>query len=314
MATKLDQYGKLVDVEENPESYAPIAPHNIGLPSLKFWRPGVRQKDTDPKTGLETLPSSFDFWTKGTRNSSEDTMRRHIEALRAAKELGFKMPDEVYDAKYLAAIALQEGRPDFGANAFNINNDKAIEVYNKLAPRFGQEAATFAAAVYDKGETAKRIKKPFPMVWNGTGTVRDKKGRLAASGENYAARFPMFLKAVDQPKNAPLLGFIDQYLNAKEYTSPLTVTMEQDLDREYGKRRAEAFDTASKKLKDAPLRQLQYTFLGSEGLLGVPKEYDPVKMQEAVVAPDLEKMKKYATPEYKSGGSIENTTHDRKII
>ncbi len=314
MAAKLDQYGKLVKVEEDPESYRPTAPHNANLPNLKFWRPGVRQKDTDPKTGLETLPSSFDFWTKGTRRSSEDLMRRHIEALRAAKEFGFKMPNEIYDAKYLAAMALQEGRPDFGANAFNVNNDKAVEVYNKLAPRFGEEAATFAAAVYDKGETARRIKKPFPMVWNGTGTVRHEDGRLAASGKNYAARFPMFLKAVEQPKNAPLLSFIDQHLNAKEYTAPFTRTMEQNLDAEYRRKRSEAHDAASKKLKDAPLRQLQYTFLGSEGLLGVPKEYDPVKMQEAVVAPDLEKMKKYATPEYKSGGSIENTTHDRKII
>jgi len=308
----LDQYGKLVKVEEDPESYRRNAPHNLGLPSLKFWRPGVRKKDTDPKTGLETMPSSFNFWSG--RKSSEDIMRRHVEALRAAKEFGFSLPKEVMDPKYLAAMALQEGRPDFGANNFNINNDRAIDVYNKLVPRFGDDAATFVAAVYDKGETAARLKKPFPLVWNGTGVLRENDGRLAASGKNYAARFPMFLKAVDQPKNAQLLGFIDKHLNSSEYSTPLTKTMEQDLDTAYRKKRTQAFIDANQKLKDSPLRQLQYTFLGSEGMLGVPREYDPIKMEESIVAPNLEELKKSADPQYKTGGSIENTTHYRKII
>lgn len=301
MPINYDQYKKLVPVKEDSDSYS-----GYGLPNIKYWRPGVREKDTDKKTNLETMPSNFD-------NESR-ILRRHIEALRAAKEFGIKLPKEVMDSKFLTAMLIQEGRSDFGTNEFDINNDKSIEVYNKIAPRFGVDAATFVAAVYDKGETAKRTKKPFSMVWNGTGVVRDQSGKLVASGENYANRFPMFLKAAEHPKNAPLFNFVDQYLNSKEYTSPLTRTIKENLDTEYQNRRLEAYETASNKLKQEPLRQLQYTFFGSEGLFGVPKEYDPAKMKSSIVAPNLEELRKSANPEYKRGGAVENTTHKRKII
>ena len=307
------QYGKLVRVEEDPESYRTTAPNNVGLPNLKFWRPGVHAKDTNPETGLETLPSSFEHRNFVSHKSSEDMMRRHVEALRAAKEFGFNMPKEVMNSKFLAALALKEGRPDFGTNQFNVNNDKAIEVYNKLAPRFGNDAATFAASVYDKGEVASRLKIPFPMAWNGTGVWRYD-GKTIASGENYAKQFPIFLKAAEHPKNAPLVDFINQHLNSDTYTTPLTKTMQDEVNAAYEKRQSEAYNAAKTKLQESPLRQLQYTFLGSEGMFGVPKEYDPEKMRAAVLAPNPDELRKSAAPEYKKGGAIENTTHYRKMI
>lgn len=317
-------------VEDALDTHRPDASYNVGLPDLQFWRPGINPKDTDKKTGLETLPSSFEWLDRrsffrgmtGDRNkpkvmSSADELRRHIEALRAAKEYGIDLPKEVLNPKYLAAMVIKEGRPDLGhsGGAYNTENKQAVEVYNKLAPRFGSSAASFAAAVYDKGQVSRRLNIPFPMAWNGTGTVKSTNGGLWASGKNYAERFPQFIKAAEHPKNAQLVGFIDQYLNGDEYSTPLPKSTQEDINRTYQQRKNQAYDDTKAKMEANPLRQLQYAFLGgSDNLLGVPKEYDPLAAEAAVAAPNYDELRKQLNPTYKAGGSIENTTHSRKII
>jgi hypothetical protein len=317
-------------VREAKETYLPDAPHNVGLPSLTFWRPGLKPEHTDKKTGLETQPSTFEWDERASYGrgmtgdpskpkvkSGADTIRRQVEALRAAREYGFDLPSEVMDPKYLAAMVIKEGRDDIGngGGIFNTNNKQAVSIYNKLAPRFGHEPAAFAASVYDKGQVARRLEIPFPMAWNGTGTVKDEQGKIWASGKSYAERFPQFLKAAEHPKNSQLVNFIDQHLNGKDYSTPLPKAMKDDIESTYGERKRTAYTTTKEKLKAAPLRELQYTFLGgADRMLGVPQEYDPEAMEATVTAPNYEDLRKKIAPTYKTGGSIENTTHDRKLI
>lgn len=306
-----------------PENvYAPDSA-SAGLPSLRWRRP-----DKKSKTGLESLESRFGamriprsqyspgiIGTGDAKRSGEDVARRSIEALRAARELGYKLPKEVYDPQYLAAMLMQEGRADFGAGSGFGHNKEATKLADILAGRFGSEAGAFVGSVYDKSQVAQRTKKPFPMVWNGVGVARNYDGSIAASGKNYAERFPMFYEAAGRPENAELRNFVNEYLTGTEYTSPLLPNTKRQFREEYERRQRETRKQASQKLSSSPLRDLQYTFFGGKDrLLGVPAEYDPVYQESQVKAPDYEKLGKTLRPTYNAGGMIENTTHDRKIL
>jgi hypothetical protein len=302
--------------------YAPDAA-SAGLPSLRWRRP-----DKKSKTGLESLESRFGvkrvprsqyspgvLETSDAKRSGEDVVRRSIEALRAARELGYELPKEIYDPQHLAAMLMQEGRSDFGAGHGFGHNKKATELANILTERFGPEAGVFVGSVYDKSEVARRTKKPFAMVWNGVGVTRNADGSILASGKNYAERFPMFYEAAGRPENAPLRDFVNKYLTGTEYTSPLLPAVKQDMQNDYKMRQNKVWSETNKKLSKSPLRQLQHTFLGgADSRFGVPAEYDPEYQRSQIKPPDFEKLVKDLRPKYKAGGAIENTTHDRKIL
>lgn len=297
----------------------------MGLPTLTWRRP-----DKKSKTGLESLRSKFDSEHEQRaaqyKSTPANELRTRIEALRAAKELGYNMPKEVYDPAFLTALIMKEGRYDIGGSDTGyIRKNKQGDYYTEdnpttrlvdaLKDRFGYSAASFAATVYDKGQTAKRLNLSFPRLWNGTGTVRTDSGQLVASGKNYEENFPFFVNAATHPENKQLYDFVDQHLNGKDYTTPLSESKQRDIDYEYSLRQRKAYNDTKAKLEASPLRQAQYTFLGgSDNLLGVPKEYDPQVARSAVAAPNYDELRKQLAPTYKSGGAIENTTHSRKII
>ena len=338
------QFRKVGDYED-PADYAADAPHNKGLPSLTWRRPGLTPETTDPKTGLETIRSNwYVARTPGWKSNAnpqglrdlandreyiqdksgryqhtpakpEDLVRRRIEALRAAREKGYAIPDEILDPKFLTALIMKEGRADFGGETNYSHNKKAIELYNDLVDRFGWRAAGFAAGVFDKAQTAKRTKLPFPMLWVGADEVRDEKGKLLTSGKNYAERFPLFMQAAQHPENKDLYNFVNSVLTSDTYTTPLPQSTRDKMNDEYAQRKNTAAQGAYKNLRSNDWRQLQYgIFGGSDNLLGVPKEYDPDAMEAGVAAPDYEAMRKQLNPTYKRGGAIENTTRKRKIL
>jgi hypothetical protein len=324
-------------VAEDPESFSKDAPHNVGLPTLRWRRP-----DPKSKTGLESLESNFKrFYVPGgmydiskqegsariselggpglsrVESLPEDRLRRNIEAIRAAKELGYEMPEEVYDPAFLSALMIKEGRSDLGSNAsFTAikHNKKAVNLYKDLAERFGEAPAMTAALMYDKGRVAKRIKKPFPMVWNGIGVLRDEEGNLHASGELYAKSFPRFIEAAKRPENKELFDFVNTYLKGDEYTSPLTKQLKEKLSREHDERGNKAYKDTLDKIKSNKLRSLQYDVFGTLPLVGVPEEYNPVSAREKVQAPDFEKLKRQLVPEYRSGGVVKADPSNRRLI
>ena len=149
--------------------------------------------DRKSKSGVESLPTKFDM----------DTVKQHVAALRDAVKMGFTLPHEMMTPEYLTALALKEGRSDFGANEYNTNNKQAVSLYNTLKQSgYKDEPAQFAAAALDKGQVAERHKVPLPEAWNGLGHTATEDGRV------YAQHFKSFMKAAKHPQNTQLYQFI----------------------------------------------------------------------------------------------------------
>ena len=149
------------------------------------------------KDKMETLPTEFD----------RERVGQFLSALRDGQKYGVPK----VEVKELANIALQEGKHLFGYNDFNQNNKKARDIFYKLLDEgYDDVTAGFAAAVYDKKETAERLNIPFGMAWNGTGKVKGMKGR---TGATYAQELEQKSYGLDSPKNKDFLSFIDSVYN-----------------------------------------------------------------------------------------------------
>lgn len=147
------------------------------------------------KDKLETLPTTFD----------KEILYQHLSVLPAAEKLGVPR----LSTSQLANMFLTEGRADAGYNGWNENNKKAAEIYETLIKQgFKRDQAGFAAAIFDKQQTAKRLGKDFNEVWNGTG-VSD----VGRTGKQHAQRMAKGAYAVNTPKNKELVSYIDSVRN-----------------------------------------------------------------------------------------------------
>ena len=76
--------------------------------TIEAYRHSQSGKNINPKTGLESLPIDFlpdldkKYKTPEVMYGVADQMRRNIEAVRMALDMGYEMPAEVYDPKFLA--------------------------------------------------------------------------------------------------------------------------------------------------------------------------------------------------------------------
>lgn len=155
----------------------------------------ARRVSNKTKDGVETLDTGYD----------KETMSKLLDAYKVAHEkYGVPMltPDQ------LTAMALEEGRSNFGFNDFNEANKQAVNVYKGLIKQgFDPYAAGFPAAVLDKQQVADRLNKPLFEVWNGAGVA----------ARNYNQRVNNALNVVDHPKNEGLKQFIQ---NKTGYVQP----------------------------------------------------------------------------------------------
>ena len=184
------------------------------LPPLDVaWELYGRRFDPKSKNKVETLNTIY----------SRDTVREYIDALREAVNLGYKIPS----ADDLAAIALIEGREDFGYNSksnlelseapedskdvwqTNYKGDPKVQgVYDALKDKYGTAPAGFAALVAEKQRTAERLGVPFSKAWNGMGT-----NKYGQSGDDYATRVELTKKyALSHPSNRVLYQTIKDTL------------------------------------------------------------------------------------------------------
>lgn len=161
---------------------------------VEFFRHNPRNK-FGAKDRLETISSAVD----------RGTMEDFIRAMRAGEKYGVpQLPPE-----YLASMLMKENRSDFGYNAYNENNPKARMIAEMLIKEgFDPTQAGFGAAIYDKMQTANRLKIPFAMAWNGTGV--NKQGQ---TGQQYAQGISSGFEAVMHPRNAPMLNIIKEAYN-----------------------------------------------------------------------------------------------------
>lgn len=127
--------------------------------------------------------------------------------IRIALDQG--MPVEGRD--FYVKKVLLEGREDAGTNGYDYNNPRAKALYEKtLAAGASKTAATYAAAVLDKLEVAKRRNIPFELAWNGTGRVVGKDGVVYADGRRHAERAKLFENVAKDPRNADLVETVNR--------------------------------------------------------------------------------------------------------
>jgi len=187
--------------ELHSAAYKYAAKKGLNLKSPEYYLPEIKEITKDnyiparrvshqTKDGVETLDTGYD----------KETMGRLLDAYKVAhKQFGVPMmhPNQI------TAMALEEGRSNFGFNDFNENNKHAVNVYKALVKQgFDPYAAGFPAAILDKHQVAARLDKPVFEVWNGTGTA----------AKNYNQRVNKALDVVDHPKNQELKQFIQDKL------------------------------------------------------------------------------------------------------
>lgn len=194
---------------------APIGMHPIlkdatSQNPVEFFRYNPRNK-FGAKDRLETISSAVD----------RSTMEDFIRAMRAGEKYGVpQLPPE-----YLASMLMKEGRSDFGYNEFNKNNPKARMIAEMLIQEgFNPDSAGFGAAVFDKMQTAKRLKVPFATAWNGLGV-----NPQGQTGQQYAQGISKGFEAVIHPRNAPMLNIIREAYN---YQPPQAQAQPQGISAE----------------------------------------------------------------------------------
>ncbi len=176
------------DYKKNPDAYIVGYRHNEN-PKLK--------------SPIETVPTYYPV----------AEVKPFLSAYKIAKNK-FGVPD--IGADRLAAMALAEGREDFGYNRFDRNNPKVMELYENLKSMgIPDRAAGFAAAIKEKSDVAQRLKIPFEKAWNGTGT-----SKYGKTGDDYVDRVRKNRKALQHKDNSQIREFMRQNALLEEQDAP----------------------------------------------------------------------------------------------
>lgn len=188
----------------------------------------IRRAD-ERRGGLETLPlAQFDptspidelgYIYSGPQHavnvSKQNAVNERISimyslthTMGAAKKLGLPTipPEE------LAALAMKEGREDFGFNnTFTPRAPADVKFRRMLDASFNlnETQKNFLGLVNYAQRTAKAKGVPFAAVWNGLGV-----SKYGKSGFDYAKSLTAHKTALQQPENRQLLSFIRSAYNA----------------------------------------------------------------------------------------------------
>lgn len=197
-------------------------PENTDKMRVPMFRAGTKEKDTDPKTGLETismrgLPEGegsygSDAMSGGWKQVNKQTnpylpisnAYALVRDMKAAEQLGVaQLPPET-----IAGLVLQEGGAWMGAQGYDKTQPKQVAMYNKLieAGIPNTTASTLTQITY-KQDLANRLKIPFGAAWNGTG-----KNWAGQSGVDYAKNLERQIAAANHEKNKEFMGVLNSAL------------------------------------------------------------------------------------------------------
>jgi len=150
---------------------------------LQAWRGNAR-------TGaIETLPLSF---------NPNVHMTNLLSAYKWARDRKL-LP--VISPETWAALAMVEGREDFGYNGLVLDNRPQQKKFSDAVVQAGMTDYLnlfWIVFLYEKISTAQRLGIPFYRAWNGSSM--------------YQARFDAQEKALQNPKNEPFLNWFKQQL------------------------------------------------------------------------------------------------------
>jgi hypothetical protein len=167
-----------------------------GLPNARRWEPDqslpagwLQAWRGDARTGnIETLPLSF----------NPNGMTKMLSAYKWARDHKL-LPD--ISPETWAALAMVEGREDFGYNGLVLDNRPQQRKFLDQVTQAGMSdylSQYWIVFLHEKLATAQRTGIPFYRVWNGSSI--------------YQARFDAQAKALQHPKNEPFLNWFKQQL------------------------------------------------------------------------------------------------------
>ena len=172
--------GKAEPGPTDARRWAPDQPLPAGW--LQAWR-------GDARTGnIETLPLSF----------NPNGMTKMLSAYKWARDHKL-LPD--ISPETWAALAMVEGREDFGYNGLVLDNRPQQRKFLDQVTQAGMSdylSQYWIVFLHEKLATAQRTGIPFYRVWNGSSI--------------YQARFDAQAKALQHPKNEPFLNWFKQQL------------------------------------------------------------------------------------------------------
>lgn len=191
-------------------------PENTDKMRTPVFRAGTEPKDTDPKTGLETISmrGSPVGTPRETMSGGYGQVNKQtnpylplsnayslVRDMKAAEQLGVAQ----IPPKMLAGIIMQEGSGDMTAHGYDITQPKQVEFYKKLVDHgIPQTNASTLTQLTFKNADAERLKIPFPMAWNGTG-----KNWAGQSGRDYTRNVERQMKAAEHEKNAEFMKLLN---------------------------------------------------------------------------------------------------------
>lgn len=123
-------------------------------------------------------------------------------AAYATKNLGVSS----YALESLPARIAQEGRADAGANKFDHNDKRSVQVYEALQAAGHEYGATYAAAMVGAEKRAAHYKTSTERAYNGLG-----ESQLGRTGQDYAQDMSRMLTAVPaDPRNAQFMDLVNR--------------------------------------------------------------------------------------------------------
>lgn len=160
------------------------------------------------KEGIETLPLKF----------PAKYLKGYLRAYNLAKKHG--APKDL-TAEDLYALAMKEGRFDFGTNKYNTNDPESVAIYQKTYkdliaqgedPAGAAQQAMFPAALYDHHKRSQKLGISFGHSWTGTGTS----AATGISGKTAGEMMNQQYSGWDHPKNKKFIDFIRKYAGISE--------------------------------------------------------------------------------------------------
>jgi hypothetical protein len=209
------------DANFYPRMYARAELGGYDPRTLPKQIPNIAAYRADPtgrfggKDGLETQPTRFNVDSNTSVSGGGSPVDLYAYARELARAGRYGVPQ--LSAQQLAALALKEGRENYGSNGADTRSPANLALAKKLYPHedfkggyglFGPK--DFPVAVAEKMAVSKRLGIPFAEAWNGTG--RNVSG---TSGAQYARNFQAYLQAAQNPKNKPLVDLIQSALDAE---------------------------------------------------------------------------------------------------
>ena len=213
-----------------------VRPKNLPQ-NLPMYRADERRNtvetQSNPDLDIRSLSKNFEDIILGgdPKAQRQNAVSNHIKQLYAyARTAGaakaLNLP--TVSPELLGALALKEGRSDFGFNEFLASAPEDVRFQQFLHKKynFSPRQKQFLGMLNYANRVAKKKGVPFAAVWNGLGT-----NIHGQTGFDYSKALASHTAALNDPRNAQLKALLQTaYSDGQKYGAPLKANEQRDTD------------------------------------------------------------------------------------